>query len=105
MSESTERGANTQATKQSRQAVGRRLPPYLTPQEIGEMLGVHPRTVLRWAVEDASMPVTRLGRRVIRFEREAFLRWLARKRPRIAQRSAQEGSSASQLRVPSAVNS
>jgi excisionase family DNA binding protein len=45
------------------------------------MLQVDERTVLRWAQHDASMPATRLGR-VVRFEREPLLRWLARKHPR-----------------------
>ena len=67
----------------------RKEPSYMTPREVAEMLKVDDRTVLRWAQQDASMPVTRIGR-VIRFERELLLRWLARKRPRTAQRSAQE---------------
>ena len=45
------------------------------------MLRVDEKTVLRWAQQDASMPATRLGR-VVRFEREQLLRWLARKQPR-----------------------
>jgi len=80
------------------------LPAYLTPQQVAETLQVNERTVLRWAAEDASMPTTRIGR-VIRFEREPLLRWLARKRPRIAQRSTQDRDSAAQVRVPLAVNS
>lgn len=64
------------------------LPSYLTPQQVADMLQVDERTVLRWALHDASMPVTRIGR-VIRFEREPLLRWLARKRPRTAQGSTQ----------------
>jgi excisionase family DNA binding protein len=54
------------------------LPTFLTAEQIAEMLQVDERTVLRWAQQDASMPVTRLGR-VVRFERDA--RWLARKQP------------------------
>jgi excisionase family DNA binding protein len=57
------------------------LPTYVTPQQVAEMLQVDERTVLRWAQHDASMPATRLGR-VVRFERELLLRWLARKQPR-----------------------
>jgi excisionase family DNA binding protein len=48
---------------------------YLTPAEVAEMLKVSPKTVSRWALEDPSMPVTRLGR-TVRFELEAFERWL-----------------------------
>jgi len=46
------------------------------------MLQVDERTVLRWAHQDATMPVSRFGGRVVRFERGALLRWLARKKPR-----------------------
>jgi excisionase family DNA binding protein len=62
---------------------GNSLPAFLTAREVADMLRVDERTVLRWAQNDASMPATRLGR-VIRFEREPLLRWLARKQPRTA---------------------
>jgi excisionase family DNA binding protein len=64
---------------------------YLTPSDVARILRVHPRTVLRLAQQDATMPVTRLGPRLIRFEKTAFYRWLARKRPRLAQQSTQVG--------------
>jgi excisionase family DNA binding protein len=64
------------------------LPVYLTPAQVADMLVVHERTILRWAAQDASMPVARLGR-VIRFERSALLRWLSHKQPRRARPSAQ----------------
>jgi excisionase family DNA binding protein len=57
------------------------LPTFLTARQVADMLHVDERTVLRWAQHDASMPATRLGR-VVRFERESLLRWLARKQPR-----------------------
>ena len=59
------------------------LPVFLTVQDVAEMLQVDERTILRWAQHDASMPASRLGR-VVRFEREPLLRWLALKRPRVA---------------------
>jgi len=59
------------------------VPVFLTAQQVADMLQVDERTVLRWAQHDASMPATRLGR-VVRFEREPLLRWLALKRPRVA---------------------
>ena len=68
-------------------------PLYLTPQDVASMLQVNERTVLRWAQQDTSLPATRIGR-VIRFEREPLLRWLARKRPRSGARPAQEHVSA-----------
>lgn len=59
------------------------VPVFLTAQQVAEMLQVDERTILRWAQRDASMPATRLGR-VVRFEREPLLRWLARKKNRSA---------------------
>ncbi|MBM4113380.1 MAG: helix-turn-helix domain-containing protein [Phycisphaerae bacterium] len=67
--------------------MGAVLPAYMTPADVATMLQVHERSVLRWAAADASMPVTRLGGRVVRFERAALLRWLERKQPRLARRS------------------
>jgi len=61
------------------------LPTYVTARDVADMLRVDERTVLRWAQRDASMPAIRLGR-VVRFERETLLRWLARKQPRAARR-------------------
>jgi len=59
------------------------VPVFLRAQQVADMLQIDERTVLRWAQHDASMPATRLGR-VVRFEREPLLRWLALKRPRLA---------------------
>ena len=64
-------------------------PIFLTPGEVAAILRVHPRTVLRLAQQDATMPATRLGTKLVRFEKAALDRWLARKRPRLAQRSTQ----------------
>jgi|RhiMethySRZTD1v2_1073278.scaffolds.fasta_scaffold17427_6 excisionase family DNA binding protein len=52
---------------------------YLTAAEVGALLKLHPRTILRLAAEDATMPVTRFGR-IVRFERSALDRWLTRAR-------------------------
>ena len=56
--------------------------PYLTPQQVAELLQVDVRSVLRWASTDASMPASRIGPRVIRFERQALERWLASRQQR-----------------------
>ena len=69
-------------------------PVYLTPAEVGAILRVHPRTVLRLAQQDATMPATRLGTKLVRFEKAALDRWLARKRPRLAQGSTQAAGAA-----------
>jgi len=79
------------------------VPAFLTPQQVAEMLQVNERTVLRWAAEDASMPATRIGR-VIRFEREPLRRWLARKRPRLAQGSTQTQDPGAQVPVITAAS-
>jgi excisionase family DNA binding protein len=50
---------------------------YLTAEQVGELLQVSPRTVQRWALEDASMPVLRLGR-TVRFPRADLERWIER---------------------------
>lgn len=52
-------------------------PSYFTPGQVADLLQVSVKTVSRWALEDASMPVLRKGR-VVRFERERLLAWLAR---------------------------
>jgi len=64
-------------------------PVYLTPAEVAAILRVHPRTVLRLAEQDATMPAIKLGTRLVRFEKAALDRWLARKRPRLAQSPTQ----------------
>jgi excisionase family DNA binding protein len=51
-------------------------PVYLTPAEVAEILKVHPRTVLRLAQQDATMPATRIGTRLVRFEKAALERWV-----------------------------
>jgi len=66
---------------------------YLTPAQVAELLQVSEKTVSRWALEDASMPVLRRGR-VVRFERERLLAWLARQEPRGAQRSTRSAQAA-----------
>lgn len=63
-------------------------PVYLTALQVAELLQVDEKTVLRWSLQDASMPVLRRGR-VVRFPRERLLTWLERQEPRSARRSAQ----------------
>ena len=63
-------------------------PVYLTALQVADLLQVDEKTVLRWSLEDASMPVLRRGR-VVRFPRERLLTWLERLEPRTARRSAQ----------------
>ena len=72
------------------------LPVYVTPRQVADMLQVDERTVLRWAAQDASMPVSRFGGRVIRFERTALVRWLERKQSR---RLASTSSNLAQARL------
>jgi len=58
---------------------------YLTAADVADLLQVSTKTVSRWALEDSTMPTTKIGR-VVRFERAALMRWLQRHQPR---RSAQ----------------
>ncbi len=71
-------------------------PAYLTALQVAELVQVDEKTVLRWSLQDASMPVLRRGR-VVRFPRERLLAWLERQEPRSARRSAQ-GSTRRALR-------
>jgi len=60
-------------------------PVYLTPAQVAGLLGVTAKTVLRWSLEDASMPAFRRGK-IVRFERGRLLAWLSRQEPRSARR-------------------
>jgi len=51
---------------------------YLTSSQVGELYQVSARTVERWALEDPTMPATRVGR-TLRFEQAALQRWLERR--------------------------
>jgi excisionase family DNA binding protein len=51
---------------------------YLTPAQVAELLQVSEKTISRWSLEDASMPVLRRGR-VVRFHRDRLLAWLVRR--------------------------
>jgi excisionase family DNA binding protein len=53
---------------------------YLSASQVAELIQVDEKTVLRWSLEDASMPVLRRGR-VVRFPRERLLTWLERQDP------------------------
>ena len=60
-------------------------PVYLTAPQVADLLQVDEKTVLRWSLQDASMPVLRRGR-VVRFPRERLLVWLERQEPRAPRR-------------------
>lgn len=55
---------------------------YLTPRQVAELIQVSEKTVLRWSLEDASMPVLRRGA-VVRFHRDRLMVWLERQEPRL----------------------
>ena len=65
-------------------------PQYLTAEQVGELLQISPRTVQRWALEDASMPVLRLGR-TVRFPRVELDRWIERSTQRSRKSRAATG--------------
>ncbi|MBI4522151.1 MAG: helix-turn-helix domain-containing protein [Gemmatimonadetes bacterium] len=50
-------------------------PAYLTAAQLAGLLQVSQATAYRWADEDPTMPVLRVGG-VVRFPRERILRWL-----------------------------
>jgi excisionase family DNA binding protein len=76
------------ALEPAREQIKTAEPAYLTALQVAELLQVDEKTVLRWSLQDASMPVLRRGR-VVRFPRERLLTWLERQEPRSARRSAQ----------------
>lgn len=80
---------------------------YLTPAQVAELLQVCEKTVLRWSLEDASMPVLRRGG-VVRFHRERLERWLERQEPRstrqVTQGSRKRADPAAQACISAAVS-
>lgn len=65
---------------------------YLTALQVADLLQIDEKTVLRWSLQDPSLPVLRRGR-VVRFPRERLFAWLQRQEPRTARRSARYQSS------------
>ena len=54
---------------------------YLTAQDVASLLRVDDKTILRWSLEDATMPVLKRGR-LVRFPKARLLAWLrAKERP------------------------
>jgi len=84
------------ASEPDREQIKSAAPAYLNALQVADLLQVDEKTVLRWSLQDASMPVLRRGR-VVRFPRERLLAWLERQEPRSARRSAQ-----AQLKSPAA---
>jgi excisionase family DNA binding protein len=66
-------------------------PIYLTARQVADLVRVAEKTVLRWSLQDASMPVLRRGR-VVRFRRERLLVWLERQEPRAARRQPKQSA-------------
>jgi excisionase family DNA binding protein len=67
----------------AREQVKSAEPAYLTALQVADLLQVDEKTILRWSLQDASMPVLRRGR-VVRSPRERLLAWLERQEPRSA---------------------
>ena len=68
-------------------------PVYLTASQVADLLQVDEKTVQRWSLQDASMPVLRRGR-VVRFPRERLIAWLERQEPRAARRQPKSSAAA-----------
>jgi excisionase family DNA binding protein len=56
--------------------VERGEPTYLTAEQVGALLQCSPKSVFRWAAEDPTMPVIRIGR-TVRFPRAKLEQWLS----------------------------
>ncbi len=70
---------------------------YLTAVEVAALLQVDSKTVYRWAKQDASFPVLKIGG-VVRFPRERLLRWLREReqgQPRIKKQTLSPAKPAS----------
>jgi len=64
-------------------------PAYLSAQQLADLVQVSAKTITRWSLEDASMPVFRKGR-VVRFPKEPVLAWLRRQESRLSRRAAHD---------------
>ena len=65
-----------QTATPSQDAEGRkRLAPYLTAAQVGELLQLSAKSIYRLAADDPTMPMLKLGG-TIRFPRERLERWL-----------------------------
>src|SRR5262249_6429512 len=64
-------------------------PAYLSAEQLADLVQVSPKTITRWSLQDASMPVFRRGR-VVRFPRESVLAWLRRQESRLSRRTAHD---------------
>jgi excisionase family DNA binding protein len=67
--------------------------PYMTAADVARELRCSTKTVYRIASADPTMPVLRLGGKLVRFPRERLERWLAnreqgRGRPRLVSKAA-----------------
>jgi excisionase family DNA binding protein len=70
---------------------------YLTASQVATLLQVDDKTIYRWAKQDASLPVLKIGG-VVRFPRERLLRWLREReqgQPRIKRQTLSPAKPAS----------
>lgn len=51
----------------------------LTTDAVAEILGVSTRTVEDWRLDEIGPPVTRLGRRTIRYRSDQLVAWIAQR--------------------------
>jgi len=61
-------------------------PEYLTIPQLAALLQVSEKSVSRWATQDVSMPVLRIGR-TVRFPKAELMEWLDRRCQGVARRS------------------
>lgn len=89
-------------------ALDKRLEPYLTPQQLAELLQVSVKSIYRWSADDPTMPVLRTGSSrhtgAVRFPRERVLAWLRSReqgvgRHRQSRKQVLSAAESSRLRV------
>ena len=73
-------------SKPAREQVESAEPAYLTALQVANFLQLDEKTVLRWSLQDASMPGTP-PRSCRALPRERLLAWLERQEPRSSRRS------------------
>lgn len=66
------------ASSDTEPPAGPGMPIFLTAKQVADLLQVSVKSVLRWAAQDPTMPVLRIGR-TVRFDRERLLRWVGMK--------------------------
>jgi excisionase family DNA binding protein len=52
------------------------MTPLLAPEEVAEILGVQPSTLVRWRRLKQGPPFVRVGHRTVRYQQEVLEEWM-----------------------------